>query len=108
MISPASAKKEIRAESYCYLLCIFMKYITLTKEPSSKECLHLHFKCKNLEWKKYAFDLGVGQYCFLGPPTVIENLQNYNTHDKPILFRINGEVKPSTLRLQRDVFFTKN
>lgn len=37
------------------------------------------------------FDLGVGQY-ILGPPTLTINWQDYNTHDKPVLFQVNSEV----------------
>lgn len=40
---------------------------------------------------------------FLGPPTLVVNFQNYNIHDKQILFKINGDVKLSTLKLLRDI-----
>lgn len=39
---------------------------------------------------------------FLTLPKLAVNLQNYDSQAKPILFRINGDVKLSTLRLLRD------
>lgn len=59
--------------------------------------------------KKCLFDLGGGQYILVPPPpTLTVNWHSYNTHEKSVLFQVDGEVTLSALRLPLAVLFMRN
>lgn len=79
-------------------LCAPSSYVIVAKDIK----IYIYFKCKYLKWKKRSFWSGRRS------STIIVNLQNSNTHDKPILFETNDEVIPSIWNFEGMCFFTKN